>query len=412
MEYKMFVSRLLIFLMILASACTERAELAGGIPREGIWRGVLHLQDQELPFNFQLLHREGGIEIELMNRGERILLDGITFSGDSIDIPMHIFDTSIKARYSAQTMEGAWRKNYLDDYEIPFRATYGNSYRFSGNPDPSTVDYGGRWETYFLEGSDSSLAVGIFSQRENILEGTFLFSSGDYRFLEGEVDGDSLKLSTFEGEHAYLFKARMVSDDLISGMYWSGKTWSQPWIARRNPEISLPDPDSLTFLRKGFDSVHFSLPDLYGDTVTLEDPSFRNKVIILQIFGTWCSNCMDETRFLSDWYKRNRHRDVEIIAIAFERKDDLNYARERIIRMKERFGIEYQFLFGGKSDKEVAAKVLPMLNKVVSFPTAIFIDKKGIVRKIHTGFSGPGTGKYYDQYVEEFNLFMDKLLNE
>jgi hypothetical protein len=48
----------------------------------------------------------------------------------------------------------------------------------------------------------------------------------------------------------------------------------------------------------------------------------------------------------------------------------------------------------------------------VAFPTTIFIDKKGQVRHIHTGFSGPGTGKYYDQYVEEFNRLIDKLVSE
>ena len=48
----------------------------------------------------------------------------------------------------------------------------------------------------------------------------------------------------------------------------------------------------------------------------------------------------------------------------------------------------------------------------MSYPTTIFIDKKGKVREIHTGFSGPGTGKYYDEFVTEFNQLMDKLISE
>ncbi|MBR9999339.1 MAG: TlpA family protein disulfide reductase [Cyclobacteriaceae bacterium] len=403
--------RLIFFFIIpLAWSCSSGTEGTGRLPGEGVWRGVLHLQDQELPFNFMVYHRDDGPEIELMNGVERILLDEISVSGDSMNIQMHIFDTSIETGYTAESMTGYWQKNYLEDYVIPFNATFGETFRFTGDPD-AMADFSGRWEVYFLSGSDSSLAVGAFTQRANRLEGTFLKTTGDYRYLEGEADGDSLKLSTFDGEHAYLFKGKMISEDLISGMYWSGKTWSQPWIARKNAEISLPDPDSLTFLRPGYDRIEFELPAMDGRPVSVNDPEFRDKVIILQIFGTWCSNCMDETRFLSAWYNRNRHRDVEIIAIAFERKDDLNYARERITRMKERFGINYEFLFGGKSDKDIAARVLPMLNTVVSFPTTIFIDKHGKVRKIHTGFSGPGTGIYYDKFVEEFNLFMDKLLS-
>jgi hypothetical protein len=80
--------------------------------------------------------------------------------------------------------------------------------------------------------------------------------------------------------------------------------------------------------------------------------------------------------------------------------------------MSERFDIQYPVLLAGTNDKAEASKVLPALNSVVAFPTTIFVDKKGTVRHIHTGFSGPGTGVYYDQYVGEFNSLIDKLLAE
>jgi hypothetical protein len=121
---------------------------------------------------------------------------------------------------------------------------------------------------------------------------------------------------------------------------------------------------------------------------------------------------MDETKFLSSWYSSNKHRNVEIIALAFERKDDFEYAKTRIEKLKKRFDIQYDFLFGGKSDKSSATKALPMLRGSVSYPTTIFIDRKGKVRKIHTGFSGPGTGEHYSKFVSDFNTLMDELLNE
>jgi len=58
----------------------------------------------------------------------------------------------------------------------------------------------------------------------------------------------------------------------------------------------------------------------------------------------------------------------------------------------------------------MAAKALPMLNKVISYPTAIFIDKKGKVREIHTGFSGPGTGEDDEQYKKETQELIEELL--
>jgi hypothetical protein len=53
-----------------------------------------------------------------------------------------------------------------------------------------------------------------------------------------------------------------------------------------------------------------------------------------------------------------------------------------------------------------------MLQSFVAFPTTIFIDRKGNVRKIHTGYSGPATGDHYIQFVNEVKTTLDQLLAE
>ena len=53
-----------------------------------------------------------------------------------------------------------------------------------------------------------------------------------------------------------------------------------------------------------------------------------------------------------------------------------------------------------------------MLNRVYGFPTTIFIDRRGAVRKIHTGFSGPATGDHYSELVHEIKANLDKLIAE
>jgi hypothetical protein len=121
---------------------------------------------------------------------------------------------------------------------------------------------------------------------------------------------------------------------------------------------------------------------------------------------------MDETKFLAPWYLKNKEKGIEIIGLAYEKKNDFEYAKKRLTNMKERLNVQYDIAFAGSTDKENTSKSLPMLNKVMAFPTTIFIDKKGKVRKIHTGFSGPGTGKYYEQFVEEFNETVNDLLIE
>jgi hypothetical protein len=68
--------------------------------------------------------------------------------------------------------------------------------------------------------------------------------------------------------------------------------------------------------------------------------------------------------------------------------------------------INYKIVFGGTSKKSEAAKTLPMLNHIMSYPTTIFIDRKGKIKKIQTGFNGPGTGKIYEDYKKS-NLTED-----
>ncbi len=403
-----------VFVFLIITSCGKiRRGIDQPMIQPGQWRGIIFIQGQELPFNFKIgLDKESRMDIVLINGEEKIIIDDAFIKDDSLYIPLHIFDATIIASVSGHSINGWWQKNYLGDYKLRFSAEYGQDYRFSESPDATGVDISGTWEVYFKDRLDSTLAVGIFNQTASQVEGTFLTSTGDYRYLAGEIDGRILKLSAFDGEHAFLFSAELTDTGLLKGDFWSGKSWHQEWYARKNEAIELPDPYSMTYLKEGFDRVDFLLPDLEGRMVSLSDEKFTGKVVIVQIFGTWCPNCMDETRFLSNWYKEHKDDEVEIVALAFERRNDPVYAKERINRMKDRFGTDYNFLFAGIADKHHASEVLPMLNQVISFPTTIFIDKSGRIRRIHTGFSGPGTGKYYEEFVEEFNLFMDKLLSE
>ena len=402
-----------IGLIVILISCQSRPTAERfNEPSNGMWRGIIHTQEQELPFNFRIAKDDKNqIQVSLINGEEKILIDEVRIEGDSIYIPMHIFDADLVAYFDDQEMTGYWRKNYAAGYVIPFTARHGETFRFIDQPSEIKVNIQGRWEVYFENSSGKKLAVGEFYQNGHNIKGTILRPSGDYRYLVGEIDGNQLFMSTFDGEHAYLFTAT-IDGDQIKGDYYSGKTRHDSWSATRNDDIELTNAHSLTYLKEGYETVDFSLPDLNGNLVSLQDPKFQNKVVIIQIFGTWCPNCMDETRFLSEWYLNNKDKGVEIVAIAFERKDDLNYARTRIDKLKKRFNVQYEFLFGGKSDKTYTSKALPMLKGNVSFPTMIVIDRSNKVRDIHTGFSGPGTGEYYTTFVEDFNSLMDEIIVE
>lgn len=405
MHYKIYCYGLLI--MAVVSCNTERVpELS-----PGIWRGELNIQDQQLPFNFELIQDGEMYKAYLHNAEERLLLDEINIAGDSVSIAMHIFDADIKAKIEGDQLTGYWKKNYVKDYLIPFRARLHQPHRFAHQyADPTA--FVGRWAVSLFHKEDTSQAVAIFKNQGEKVVGTFLTPTGDYRYLEGGVTLGKLHLSAFDGGHAFLFTAKATENGTLRGDFWSGKSWHETWMAVKDGKASLPVADALTYLKEGYDHIDFKFPDLNGDTLSPFHPRFKDKALILQIFGTWCPNCMDETKFLSQWYKNNRERGVEILGLAYEAKDDFTYAKARILKMKEKLGVDYDFVVAGLNDKAQASQTLPMLNHVMAFPTTIYLDPNKNLVKIHTGFTGPGTGPYYEQFVKEFNATVDKMLEE
>lgn len=402
-----FPAVLTILSAVLVTSCGSDKQTL----KEGAWRGVIHTQGHELPFTFRVTKDSGSYKAYLQNAGEEILLDEIVITGDTVEMKLHIFDASLKAKIDGDKLTGTFVKYYAPKANQPFEATYGDNYRFTKDTTTPSTDFSGTYQVVFKTEKESYPSVGFFKQDGNHLTGSFLTPTGDYRFLEGSVVDDKLHLSTFDGNHAYLFIAGFEGDSL-KGDYYAGKSSHETWTAVKNENATMPDAESLTFLKPGYEKLEFSFPDLNGNKVSLSDERFKGKVVILQMFGTWCPNCMDETKFLSPWYRANKDRGVEILGLAYERKDDFAYAKGRIEKMKDRFDVPYDFVVAGVDDKEKAAETLPALNKVIAFPTTIFVGKDGKVKHIHTGFEGPGTGVYYERFQERFNEIVNELLAE
>ncbi|MBV1888545.1 MAG: TlpA family protein disulfide reductase [Urechidicola sp.] len=396
-----------ITFLVLASC---KPELKSQELKTGFWRGEITVQKQQLPFVFEVIQNDTEYKINLHDGDNIIELDEVTVVNDSVFFTMHIFDIDVKAKIEENSLVGAYTKNYADDYVLPFKASFGKKHRLDNAKSDNMFD--GKWaiKLHRDNGTDNN-TVGVFKTDHNILKGTILTKTGDYRFLEGTSENGKFTLYAFDGNHLFIFKAELEGD-VLKGDFWSGKTFHQKFTGVRDENASLPDANKLTYLKEGYDKMEFSFPDLDGKQISLDDPKYKDKVVVLQIFGTWCPNCMDETKFYKEWFDENKNRGVEIIGLAYEVKDDFEYAKERVQKMKDKYNVGYDFVIAGTSNNVEAAKTLPMLNHIMSFPTSIIIDKKGNVRSIHTGFSGPATGDYYLDYVNEFNHLMDELLAE
>jgi thiol-disulfide isomerase/thioredoxin len=390
-------------------------------PKLGMWRGILLLNAEkniELPFNFEIKKVNANIILVIRNAQERITVDEVVFTKDSLNFKMPIFDTEFKTELIGDTiLKGVWiNHTKKENNTIAFTAKFGNKNRFNVPMKRATNFYDGRWETTFSpESKDSSKAIGVFKYIPNlaIVEGTFLTETGDYRFLEGTETNGKLFLSCFDGSHAFLFIAEHNETEIIKGDFYSGSTWHENWLAKRNDTFQLHDPESLTYLKNPEEKIDFTFYNTQKQKISLSDAKYKNKVVIIQIMGSWCPNCMDESAYLAKVYKQYNQRGLEIIALAYERTADSERATANIMRLMKKFDIGYDILLTGLTGKDKASESLPFLNVVMAFPTTIFLDKNHQVKSVYTGFSGPATGKAYEKYcLKTENLINNLLYNK
>lgn len=398
---------------ILASAFTNKKEEA---LTAGTWKATIQRQDgQQVVFTFEVSNAAGKQRLYILNAKERLLVDSVQFSGDSVFIQLPFFESSFRAKVSAHTLTGNWvRHRGTKDQLLPLIAEY-NQPRFTAYAAPK-ANITGRWAVRF-EGVKSvdSISVGEFSQQGSHVTGTFLNPGGDYRYLEGVVSGDTLRLSTFDGGHAFLFTALINPNNTLgSGKFYAGAAGTQNWHAHKDAKAALPDGYGLAKLKAGESKLNFSFTSTSGQTVSINDARYKNKVVIVQILGSWCPNCMDETQFLSSYYAANHQRGVEVLGLAYEYTTNYETSKKSLQAFQQRFNVQYPILVTGVTvmDSLKTEKTLPQLQNIEAFPTSIFIDKKGTVRKIFTGYSGPATGEHFTAFKQEFNGLVDGLLAE
>jgi thiol-disulfide isomerase/thioredoxin len=380
------------------------------------WRGALHRADgHSIVFNFEWKQEKGRAAWYIRNAAERIKVTDITYRGDSMFIQMPVFESQFRVKKTGNRLEGIWIKGgSVKTQVIPFTAIPGQQ-RFDVVA-PAKKNITGRWAVTLVNSNQlSSPSVAEFKQKGNIVTGTFLKATGDYRYQEGVIDGDSLLLSCFDGGHAYLFTAKIENDlTIVNGWHYSGAVSKETWTAVKNDTAMLSTEAAAMYLRPGEEKLNFRFNDLEGKPVSINNERFKNKVVVVQIMGSWCPNCLDETAFLSDYYNKNRQRGVEIVSLAYEYSTDTARSIKSLKKFQQRFNVQYPMLLTGVSvnDSLRTEKTLPQLTPIKFFPSSVILDKKGKVRKLDTGFNGPGTGGHYTQYVKEFEATIDKLLRE
>lgn len=340
--------------------------------KDGLWRGVLLIDKTdnsvELPFIFAMKNESGKNSITITNAKEKIITEEITYSGDSVFIKMPVFKDEIRAKMiSPDSISGEYiHFGSKSKYSIPFYAANGAKERFINANKPVAMDITGRWETTVQPGdSDEYKIIGVFDQSGNYLTGTFLTPSGDYRYLEGAVTGEDVMLSCVDGSHTMLFKAKISKDKTLeNGILIGGPNWREKWRAVKNDSAKLPDPEKQSLIKENISEIDFSFKDLNGKTVTLKDEKYKNKAVVMSIMGSWCPNCMDETRLFAQLYETYNAKGIEFIGLCFESKD-FEESKQRIERFTKQLNAKYDFLYAGEVGKDNLFKTLPFMKEFI-----------------------------------------------
>jgi len=413
-----FFRKMLLLAIILVPGLFFVFMIKPAMLPNGTWRAAIQREDgHRIVFNFVTKDSAGKKIMYVINGKEHLLVDSIISRGDSVFIQMPFFESGFAAKLNADgNLQGEWIKHYGKRVlRLPFEAEFNNKNRFKITEAP-VANISGTWVSTFTSGNRTSTFVTTFHQDGHHLSGAVLDPTGDFRFLDGIVNGDSLKLSTFDGGNAYLLTAKIDNSNKISGgKFYAGATGISEWTSERNDTAKVTDNFNNGGESLSDAHLDFTFPDSKsGKMISINDDRFKGKVVVVQILGSWCPNCMDETKFLSDYYNKNHQRGFEVIGLAYERTPDFKASQKALMPFEKRLNVQYPILITGVAvgDPDLTQKTLPQIKKISAFPTSIFIDKKGKIRKIDSGFNGPATGEYYTKFKKEFELFVEKLLAE
>lgn len=370
-------------------------------------------QENIVPFNMNVSFQSDPPLFTVINGDERIVVTDVEKKGDSLIFRMPIF----QGTFIIKPIQDQWKGFYYpkginESKPYQFVAQLGMSDRFYRFQEPANYNLTGRWKIIENPGTpDEAILIGEFVQQENRLTGSILNPSGDYRYLDGKVSGNKMMLSAFDGSHQIVLSATVSHDSLKNGAFTGSARWKSNWIAIKDSTIELPKMEQLVWLKQNAKAPSFSFPNTSNQQISLNDPIFNGKVIILQIMGTWCPNCLDEARLFNELISQKEFSNVIVLGLCFEGAS-FESSVTKMIRFANQTNLNYPLLYAGKAGSKERNNLLFMVEGSMAFPTVLYLDKNGNPRYVTTGFSGPGTGQHYLETKKEIISKLRHLLAE
>lgn len=375
--------------LFLLSGCLTQQSL------DGIWSFELDLQGNKVPFYMKIK----GNKATLQNNTELIELT-VEKKDKSILIPILNYDAAFELEQLQTTLKGHWIKyNRKEEYKLPL---FGMKTKFKELPKIDEVAFSNdtKMKLTFENGKH-----GVLTYKAGNTHSSIATETGDYRYLSSKVVGDAIELWGFDGLFSFYVNAAYdLKTKKYKGTLYSGKSYKTKFVGEFDDNFELRNPNEITTF-KG-DITNIKLTDLNGKVAPIVQ---KGQATVVQIFGSWCPNCIDETKFILDWKKKNPNKEVYFVIVSFERAPSKKHAIKLVKKTKKLYGIDYPIFIASYTNDKKVSDIFTGIKDFISFPTSIYVDTEGKVKKIHAGFNGPATGDFFDKFKIDFEKSIESI---
>lgn len=375
----------------------------------GVWRVTLDHPGGALPFGLEITAGKAGPVAYLRNPPEKLRAESVSISGETITLTFPSYNSKlVLTRGSDDRLTGrADVKRSTGPVSLAATGTRA-SYRFTPSPARPAADISGKWLVEY-QGATPVTGLAQFKQVGNQVSGSVQLPSGDTRYLAGELSGNKLSLSTFDGSFTALWQANLADGVLTGRQFAATSTTGTVWKARRDRSA---DMEAVAVEKPGADRLSFRFPTSDGKMISLSDPRYKGKVVVITLGGAWCPNCHDEAIYMGPYAARRQKEGLEVIGMQFEYGDDKARAFRQIDSFKARYKLPYPLILAGQPTPESSKAALGALGPVKVYPSTIFIGRDGRVREVHVGWAGPATGALNVKAKRDFDATVTRLLKE
>lgn len=376
---------------------------------KGIWDAAVTVEGKPVAFRLEFA---GGPAVRgaILDGEQRIWSSSGTFSKGSLELKWDYFDSTLKASLDHGVLTGAYvRLKRTGLVSLPFTA---KPFQPPAESTAIPAQFAGDWRLETDAEKGVRVMEGRFRQSGGQVTGTIQRIDGDYGTLDGRVDGNRLTLTHFDGIRSTRVDAEMQPDGTMIGTELGGPGFRGVRVEKA-AQMGIPDPPDpsrYTAVKNPAEPFAFKFNDLDGKPVSLADPQFAGKAVIVTLTGSWCPNCHDEAPFLLELYGKYHSRGLEIVSLGFEYTGELERDRTQLRAFAKLQHIPWPVLLAGTTDDGDVQRKLPQLASFGAFPTTLFLGRDHKVAAVHAGFAGPANPDEHRKLKQETDLLVQKLL--